>query len=176
MLDVKGLKSQLVHPKETTYFALVLVFSILAYLALLLSIFGIIVIGALVIFSYCIHALSMASIRRNGVRISQQQFPEIYAKAEMLAQKMELEKMPNIYVMESQGVLNAFATRFFQARNMVVIYSEIFDLHENNREDELMFVLTHEFAHLKRRHVLVAFFHPSGNGCPIFRRGLFTCL
>ena len=157
MLDVKGLKSQLVHPKETTYFALVLVFSILAYLALLLSIFGIIVIGALVIFSYCIHALSMASIRRNGVRISQQQFPEIYAKAEMLAQKMELEKMPNIYVMESQGVLNAFATRFF-GKEMVVIYSEIFDLHENNREDELMFVLTHEFAHLKRRHVLLHFF------------------
>ncbi len=157
MLDVKGLKSQLVHPKETTYFALVLVFSILAYLVLLFSIVGIIVIGVLVIFSYCLHALSMASIRRNGVRVSQQQFPDIYAKAEMLAQKMELETMPNIYVMESQGLLNAFATRFF-GKEMVVIFSEIFDLHEENREDELLFVLAHEFAHLKRRHVLLHFF------------------
>ncbi len=38
---------------------------------------------------------------------------------------------------------------------MVVLYSEIFDLLEEEREDELLFVLAHEFAHLKRRHVLV---------------------
>lgn len=157
MIEVKGLKGQLVHPKESTYFALTLVFSILAYLGLLFSIIGIIIIGALVLFSYFLHAYSMASIRRNGVRISEQQFPDIYAKAEMLAQKMELEAMPNIYVMESQGLLNAFATRFF-GKEMVVIFSEIFDLHEENREEELMFVLAHEFAHLKRRHVLVHFF------------------
>lgn len=156
MLDVKGLRSQLVHPKESGYFAVVLVFSILAYIGLLFSIFGIIFIGILILFSFFIHALSMASIRRNGVRLSEQQFPEIYAKAEMLAQKMELTKMPQIYVMESQGILNAFATRFF-GKEMVVIYSEIFDLYDDSREDELLFVLAHEFAHLKRRHVLLHF-------------------
>ncbi|MBB6443997.1 M48 family metallopeptidase [Bacillus benzoevorans] len=157
MIEVKGLKNQLVHSKETTYFALTLVFSILAYLGLLFSIVGIMIIGVIVLFSYCLHALSMASIRRNGVRISQQQFPEIYAKAELLAQKMELNAVPNIYVMESQGLLNAFATRFF-GKEMVVIFSEIFDLHAEHREDELLYVLAHEFAHLKRRHVLVHFF------------------
>ena len=86
--------------------------------------------GALMILSYFFHALSMASIRRNGVRLSNRQFPDIYQKAVKLAENMELEKMPSIYVMESMGILNAFATRFF-GKNMVVVYSEIFDLSED---------------------------------------------
>ena len=60
--------------------------------------------GALMIISYFFHALSMASIRRNGVRLSNRQFPDIYQKAVKLAEDMELEKMPSIYVMESMGI------------------------------------------------------------------------
>lgn len=154
MLQENNLQNQLVHQKENIYFGLTLLISILTYIGLLFSVIGIVIIAVLMFLSYFIHALSMASIRRNGVRISNQQFPDIYEKAEMLAKKMELEKIPNIYVMESSGFLNAFATRFF-GKNMVVIYSEIFDMSEEGREDELLFVLAHEFAHLKRRHVLV---------------------
>ncbi len=154
MLQENDLRNQLVHRKENMYFVLTAVFGILSYIVFLFSVIGIVIIGVLMLLSYFIHALSMASIRRNGIRLSNQQFPDMYEKAEMLAQKMELKKMPNIYVMESSGFLNAFATRFF-GKNMVVVYSEIFDLSEEGREDELLFVLAHEFAHLKRRHVLV---------------------
>ena len=154
MLQESGLKNQLVHHKEGIYFALTLLFSILTYVALLFSIVGIAMIVALMLISYFFHAISMASIRRNGVRLSERQFPELYQKAVKLAGDMEIEKMPAIYVLESMGTLNAFATRFF-GKNMVVVYSEIFDLSEENREDELLFVLAHEFAHIKRRHVMV---------------------
>ena len=111
-------------------------------------------IVALMLISYFFHAISMASIRRNGVRLSERQFPELYQKAVKLAGDMEIEKMPSVYVLESMGTLNAFATRFF-GKNMVVVYSEIFDLSEEEREEELLFVLAHEFAHIKRRHVMV---------------------
>ncbi|WP_428910638.1 M48 family metallopeptidase [Niallia sp. Krafla_26] len=147
---------QLVHRKEGIYFALTLLFSVLTYVVLLFSIVGIIFIAAIILVSYFFHALSMASIRRNGVRLSEKQFPTIYEKAVKLSQQMELEKMPSIYVMESMGIMNAFATRFF-GKNMVVVYSEIFDLSEENCDDELLFVLAHEFTHIKRRHVLVHF-------------------
>jgi Zn-dependent protease with chaperone function len=150
----ESLKNRLVYRKENIYFAITLIFSILTYMVLVFSIVGITIILGLMLVSYFFHALSMASIRRNGVRISEQQFPFLYQKAVKLAEDMELEKMPAIYVMESMGMLNAFATRFF-GKNMVVVYSEIFDLVEENREDEVMFVLAHEFAHLKRRHVLI---------------------
>lgn len=148
------MKNRLVYRKENIYFAITLLFSILAYVVLVFSLVGILIILGLMLVSYFFHALSMASIRRNGVRISEQQFPYLYQKAVKLAEDMELVKMPAIYVMESMGMLNAFATRFF-GKNMVVVYSEIFDLVEENREEEVLFVLAHEFAHLKRRHVLI---------------------
>ena len=154
VLQESGLKNQLVHHKEGIYFALTLLFSILTYVALLFSIIGIAMIIALMLISYFFHAISMASIRRNGVRLSERQFPELYQKAVKLAGDMEIEKMPSVYVLESMGTLNAFATRFF-GKNMVVVYSEIFDLSEEEREEELLFVLAHEFAHIKRRHVMV---------------------
>lgn len=156
MIHEETLRHQLVHPKENQYFALTMLFSILAYISLLFSIIGIIIIAVIILISYFSHALSMASIRRNGVRISDKQFPEMYEKAVQVANEMGLEKMPSIYVVEATGILNAFATRFF-GKNMVVVYSEIFDLSEDGKEEELLFVLAHEFAHLKRRHVLVHF-------------------
>ncbi|WP_068673995.1 M48 family metallopeptidase [Oceanobacillus sp. Castelsardo] len=156
MFEESDLKNRLVHRKENVYFVITLLFSILVYVVLAFSIVGIAIILGIMLISYFFHALSMASIRRNGVRLSEQQFPDIYQKAVNLAKDMELEKVPAIYIMESMGVLNAFASRFF-GKNMVVVYSEFFDLVENNREKELMFVLAHEFAHLKRRHVLVHF-------------------
>ena len=113
MLQENDLRNELVHRKENMYFVLTAVFGILSYIFFLFSIIGIVIIVVLMLLSYFIHALSMASIRRNGVRLSNQQFPDMYEKAEMLARKMELMKMPTIYVMESSGILNAFATRFF---------------------------------------------------------------
>lgn len=150
------LRKSLVYNKESIYLVLILLFSISTYLFLLLSIIGIIFIIIIGLISYFFHALSMAHIRRNSVRLSPSQFPGVYEKASALARNMELESVPSIYVMESYGILNAFASRFF-GKDMVVIYSDIFDLIESDREDELMYVLAHEFAHVKRRHVLLHF-------------------
>ncbi|MCM3599172.1 M48 family metallopeptidase [Robertmurraya korlensis] len=150
------LPSQLVHRKENIYFALVLTFSILTYIFLVFSILGIGIIIVMVLLSIFFHGLMIGGIRRNGVRISEEQFPSLYEKAKEMAAQMGLENIPQMYVMESQGILNAFATRFF-GRNMVVLYSEIFELIERDAEDEVLFVLAHEFAHLKRKHVTVNF-------------------
>jgi Zn-dependent protease with chaperone function len=65
---------------------------------------------------------------------------------------MNINKIPDMYVIESGGILNAFAARFF-GRNMVVFYSDIFELIEDQREDEVVFILAHELAHIKRNHI-----------------------
>ncbi|KAB2329323.1 M48 family metallopeptidase [Bacillus mesophilum] len=150
----QSLRQQLVHPKENIYFALVLLFSILTYVLLAVSIIGIAIIVVLVLLSVFLQGLMMAGIRRNGVKLSEEQFPRLYGLAAQTAADMELKSVPDIYVMESEGVLNAFATRFFR-RNMVVLYSSIFEMAERGAEKEVLFVMAHEFAHLKRNHVLV---------------------
>jgi Zn-dependent protease with chaperone function len=156
MID-PALKNNLVYPKENVYFALVLLFGISSYIFLAFTIIGILFIAILVLFSIFIHGLMMAGIRRNGIKIGHKQFPELYEKAEIVAKDMGLHQVPDIYVVESQGILNAFATRFFR-KNMVVLYSEIFELMERDAEKEVLFVLAHEFAHLKRKHVLISIF------------------
>ncbi|WP_442595574.1 M48 family metallopeptidase [Neobacillus sp. D3-1R] len=155
-LDHTSLREQLVHPRENIYFALVLLFGILTYIFFVFSIIGIFIIGALILVSFFLHGLMVAGIRRNGVKLGERQFPELYAKATQVSQDMGLTSVPDIYVVESEGILNAFATRFFR-KNMVVLYSEIFELIERNAEKEVLFVLAHEFAHLKRKHVLISF-------------------
>ncbi|MBU8879792.1 ankyrin repeat domain-containing protein [Bacillus sp. FJAT-29790] len=155
-MQEQSLREQLVHPKENIYFAFVVLFSILAYIFLAFSMFGIILILTLIILSVVLHGIMMGGIRRNGVKISENQFQDLYEKAGMTAKDMGLAVMPDIYVIESEGVLNAFATRFFK-KNMVVLYSGIFELIERGAEKEVMFVLAHEFAHLKRKHVMISF-------------------
>jgi Zn-dependent protease with chaperone function len=149
------LESQLVHRKESIYVGFVLLFSILTYLFLTFSIIGLFIIALMLLVSLGLHGLYIGGVRRNGVKLSNEQFPELYEKAISVAKDMGLSKIPDIYVVESEGVLNAFATRFF-LKDMVVLYSGIFDLIEKNGEKEVMFVLAHEFAHLKRKHVLIS--------------------
>ncbi|WHY61042.1 M48 family metallopeptidase [Cytobacillus firmus] len=154
-MEAHTLRDRLVYPKESIYFAFVALFSIVSYIFLAFSIIGIVIILTLILVSLLFHGIMMGGIRRNGVRISEKQFPEIYEKAVMTAKEMGLEELPDIYVIESEGVLNAFATRFFR-RNMVVLYSGIFELVERGAEKEVLFVLAHEFAHLKRKHVTIS--------------------
>ncbi|WNS74655.1 M48 family metallopeptidase [Bacillus sp. DTU_2020_1000418_1_SI_GHA_SEK_038] len=155
-MQEQALRDQLVYPKENIYFAFVALFSILAYIFLAFSIVGILFILILILLSVVLHGIMIGGIRRNGVKISENQFPELYEKAVMTAKDMGLTVMPDIYVIESEGVLNAFATRFFR-KNMVVLYSGIFELIERSAEKEVLFVLAHEFAHLKRKHVIISF-------------------
>ncbi|MFE8703368.1 M48 family metallopeptidase [Cytobacillus sp. FJAT-54145] len=150
-----SIQSQLTHRKENIYFAFVLLFSILTYIFLAFSIIGIVIIAFMVLISVIFHGLMMGGIRRNGVKLSEEQFPDLYEKAVKVATDIGLKKIPDIYVVESAGILNAFATRFF-GRNMVVLYSDIFELIEREGEKEVLFVLAHEFTHLKRKHVIVS--------------------
>ena len=145
-------QKDLVHKNENKYFWFVLSISILSYIILALSIAGIFIILAILAVSLLFSALMIGNIRLNGVKIGANQFPLIYRTVEDLCMKMGIPKVPDIFVIQSGGVLNAFATRFF-GRNMVVVYSEIFDLIEQHAEDELNFVLAHELAHIKRNHL-----------------------
>ncbi|QED49004.1 M48 family metallopeptidase [Cytobacillus dafuensis] len=151
----ESLRNQLVFPKENIYFAFVVLLSILTYIYLAISIVGIIIILTILFLSIVLHGIMVGGIRRNGVRISEKQFPDLYKKAVVTAKDMGLTVMPDIYVIESEGMLNAFATRFFR-KNMVVLYSGIFELIEREAEKEVLFVLAHEFAHLKRKHIIIS--------------------
>ncbi|MCM3791231.1 M48 family metallopeptidase [Domibacillus indicus] len=142
----------LVYPKETLYFIICCLVSIGFYVALFFSLILIPIAAGLFLLSLFFHAVMIGSIRGNGVKVSKEQFPDVYERIDALSLEMRLPRTPDVYIIQSEGALNAFATRFF-GRDVVVLYSEVFELARQQGEKELDFIIAHELAHIKRRHL-----------------------
>ncbi|WP_019227001.1 M48 family metallopeptidase [Sedimentibacter sp. B4] len=142
----------LIHKDEKRYFTVALIVSIIIYVSLLFYLEGLGVLLLLTAISLFSNGLMIARIRTNGVRLSANQFPEVYNKVVELCNSMEIQSIPEVYVIESGGILNAFAAKSFR-KNIVILYSDIFDLINTENNDELSFIIAHELAHIKRRHV-----------------------
>ncbi|PJK16300.1 heat-shock protein HtpX [Chryseomicrobium excrementi] len=144
--------NQIKSDRETLYFVLSLILSIFVYIGVAISVVGIAI--ALIVFAFIFYMqlMMLGSIRGNGVRIHQNQFPDVYTRVQQLSKEMGLKKTPDVFVIQSEGALNAFATRFL-GRDMVVLYSEVFELAREQGQNELDFIIAHELAHVKRRHV-----------------------
>ncbi|HSP22091.1 MAG TPA: M48 family metallopeptidase [Planococcus sp. (in: firmicutes)] len=138
--------------RETLYFVFSVLASLLVYALAAVSIFGIAVILVIFVIMLYANAMMLGSIRGNGVRIHERQFGDVYSRVQALSKEMELKKVPDVFVIQSEGALNAFATRFW-GRDMVVLYSEVFELAREQGQAELDFIIAHELAHIKRRHV-----------------------
>lgn len=148
LLETKKLTSV----KEMPYFFIAAVVSVFIYIIAAISLFGIAIAFLLLGVVLLTNAIMIGSIRGNGVRIHKNQFPEIYERVVSLSEAMDLKKVPDVFVIHSEGAFNAFATRFM-GRNMVVIYSEVFELAREQAGKELDFIIAHELAHIKRNHV-----------------------
>ncbi|HLG27545.1 MAG TPA: M48 family metallopeptidase [Paenisporosarcina sp.] len=142
----------LTSDRETIYFIISIIFSIFIYIFAAISIIGVgIAVSILAIILYA-NLIMLGSIRGNGIRIQQNQFPDVYERVVALSNAMGLKRVPEVFIVQSEGALNAFATRFF-GRDMVVIYSEVFELARQGGAAELDFIIAHELSHIKRRHV-----------------------
>lgn len=146
------MNERLIHKNEKVYFITSLVISIITYLLLIASLIGIVYILIGLIITFFLHGIMVAHFRSNGVKLTEQQFPEIHEKVLDLCRRMGIQKIPAVYVIQSGGLLNAFATRFF-GRNFVVLYSDIFELVESGNQAEVTFIIAHELAHIRRQHI-----------------------
>ncbi len=138
-------------PSELPLQALCIVVSILIYLVLLFSVIGLayaLIFGA---FFFVAHAAFMAHIRGSAVRLGPDQFPALHRRVEELAHRIGMEKIPDAYLMQAGGVLNAFATRFL-GRQVIVLYSELLEACGDNEAARDM-IIAHELGHLKAGHL-----------------------
>ena len=121
-----ALDPRLVSPKEKPLFVIAAVLSALVWLGLIVSVVGIFYAAFFAVFLLVAQALFLAHVHGNGVRLSEGQLPELYARCKEIAKKLGLEEMPDIYVLQSHGVLNAFAARLL-SRRFVVLYSSLLE-------------------------------------------------
>lgn len=137
--------------KEKRLFGIAFGVSLIAWIVLVLTVIGIAYGIMFGLFLYVAHAMMIAYIKGHAIRLSENQFPGIYARVVDAAQKLGLPKTPEVYIMQAGGALNAFATKL-TGRNFVVIYSDLVEAcgEEGN---ELDMIIGHEIGHLALGHL-----------------------
>lgn len=138
--------------KESSYFVGVLLVSLLAWLALALSMIGLFYAALFGVILWISHGLLTAYLRAEAVRVGEGQLPQLDATFREVCERLGLAKVPALYVLQSGGLLNAFATRF-SGRDFVVVYSDMLEA-LGPESNEMRFILGHEIGHIRSRHIL----------------------
>jgi len=141
-----------IYKNEKNLYAIALVFSLLVWAAVLWFSKGLILIYVPFVMLGYLFAQSafISHLRGNAVLLSETQFPDLHAQFLDCCRKLEMEP-PQAYVMMSDGVLNALATKFLR-RKYVVLFSSVLDALKS-RPDSVRFYFGHELAHIKRGHL-----------------------
>lgn len=96
--------------------------------------------------------IGYASMRANAVQITPTQFPEALGIVVEAAARYGMEYVPDAYVMNGNGQINAFASGH-GFRRYIVVYSDLFEVGGRARSPEaLAFVIGHEVGHIAAGH------------------------
>jgi Zn-dependent protease with chaperone function len=149
-----------VHSKEQVYYSLMVGVSVIVYFIAIqfalenveaaAGVIAYVVMGALAV--WMMHGMMVGRLRGNGVRVSARQFATVHKLVAHHAHQLGMKTIPDVFVMESGGMLNAFATRF-AGRDFVVIFSDVLALAEERGEAAVGFIVGHELAHVARGHL-----------------------
>ena len=108
-------------------------------------------IGMSVAFFALMNVALVTVVRGSSVRLGPEQFPELHARVDELARRMGLRRTPDVYLMQGNGALNAFATRFLRA-HMVVLLSDLLEACGDSAAARDM-VIGHELGHIRAGHL-----------------------
>ncbi len=91
-----------------------------------------------------------------GVRVSENNFPEIHKKVQEFSWLLGLKKAPEVYIRQENGTLNAF-TSWIPGKTFIQLNAEITDIAylEHKDFDTLFFVIGHEMGHIYLHHVQI---------------------
>jgi Zn-dependent protease with chaperone function/type II secretory pathway pseudopilin PulG len=145
--------NELVYPRKRTLGAITLVLGLLAWLLLIVGTFGIAL--AILAFGFILYlfvqSTLIAHIKGNGVQLSERQFPELFAQFSACCERLNIRNRPEVYILNGNGGLNAFATKFLGTQ-FVVLNSDVVDAMDKHA-DGVRFYIGHELGHLKMGHL-----------------------
>ena len=99
---------------------------------------------------YYFHAMT----RAYAIRVSERNFPEIYQKSLEFAERLQLKRVPPVYIEQQNGIINAFAAAII-GKPYISLNAEVVDIAYMEHRDfaPIYFILAHEFGHVYFRHV-----------------------
>jgi Zn-dependent protease with chaperone function len=144
----------------------VLIASLIVWALIAISLVGILYAVLFAVLAWIGNGLLTAHLRAEAVRVTERQLPELHTTFVRVWEKLGgTGPLPSLYVIQSGGALNAFATRF-SGRNFVVVYSDLLDAF-GPASSEIQFILGHEIGHIKSNHLLKQLFLAPGLFMPL---------
>ena len=137
-------------PSERPLFIVAIVAALIIWLVLLVTVVGLVYVGMVVLFVALMRLMLVGQLRGSAVRLGPNQFPELYATVDTLARRMGM-LTPEVYLMQADGSLNAFATKFLKS-NFVVLFADLLAACGDNTAARDM-IIAHELGHIKCGHV-----------------------
>lgn len=143
----------LVYKHEKALFYILVVISLLIWIGVIAVTSGIalIYVAAAFIFYLFFQSAFISYLKGTAVKITAQQFPDIHERVAACCARLGIGKIPDTYLLRSDGAFNAFATRFL-GRNFIALYSELADALEA-QPGALNFYIGHELGHIHRGHL-----------------------
>jgi len=141
--------NQLRHPKESIYRVFCVVFGLLMWVPLffVLSIFLPFIAFSL----WLTQKFFEASVYGNAVHVNEGQFPQLHNIKLELSDKLGLKDIPEFFIVNSEGTMNAIAIKFLN-KKFVLMYSSLIDLLKTEDNKSIEMVLAHELAHHAAGH------------------------
>ncbi|MDX1754547.1 MAG: M48 family metalloprotease [Marinobacter sp.] len=169
----------LVYKNEKPLFTIAAVLSGVFWLALLIGTFGVLLVYLLLgyLFFLFAHSAFISHLKGSGVRISEDQYPDLHAKLVAGCQRVGLKEVPEAYLLRAD-FFNALATRF-RGRHFVVLFTDVVDALED-RPGAIDFYIGHELGHIHRKHLLWRTFLMPASILPVLGTALrraeeYTC-
>lgn len=89
----------------------------------------------------------------NCIRVSPSQYPEIYNVSNQVRLKLGLERMPQIFIMQGHGLVEALVAKRFTRKGIIIITSNLLDdLSETGNTRALMMLIGRQMGHIAAGH------------------------
>ncbi|NOQ76889.1 MAG: M48 family metalloprotease [Methylococcaceae bacterium] len=142
----------LIYKNEKKLFIISCIIASVFWLVITLGTLGIIFLYILIgyLFFLFAHSAFITHLKGNGVRITEEQYPDLYESLLRNSEKVGLHHVPDAYLLRTD-FFNALATRF-RGRNFVVLFTDVVDALES-QPSAIDFYIGHELGHLHRKHI-----------------------
>jgi Zn-dependent protease with chaperone function len=144
--------SDLTTSREKTYYGILVVVALMGWLLLAVSIVGILYALAFGLGAWFVSGLLVAQLKSESIKVTPEQLPVLHRTFEEVFRKLQLLQIPEFYVVQSNGVMNAFASRH-SGRNFVVIFSDLLEALGHDSA-QVRFLIGHEIGHIRRNHLM----------------------
>lgn len=155
-----------INKKENLYFGLKVIFAIIGYFLMFylikimltseksaMFIPFIFYVVLIILYLFFRLGLLIGYIKGNAIKVTKSQFQNLHSVLLAQCKTLEIDNVPDMYIMQNGGILNAFATAFMGS-NYIVLYSEIAEEAYQDNIETVEFIIGHELGHIKRKHML----------------------